>query len=260
MHRASFAIAGALAVSLSTATAQSYGPDAVAATCVELGHKAGTSDYDYCFQSLTRSYASRGLSGSGKPASAVGIGAVAPPSTTHPAGMGAVAPPRIAPGTIQAKDVVPRPEPKTYYEREAVEYAKIYTADTPPSVQEYWRHRLDLADRLDKGQISLGTANELLRVYSDQATRELAAAINAEEQRAAQAQARASAMARDSELRAEALQAIVAAQEKAAAEQRSQALLIEGLRMMTGAYNPQPPPQRGVLCVPVMRNGSYYCN
>ena len=224
------AIASTLACCSLAGAAPSYGPDSIAVTCTQLGYKAGTNEYDYCFQSLTKSYASRGLSDTGKPSSPIGVDAVAP-ATAQPVPV------------HQFDGVASQPEPKTYYEREARKYTKTYKSDAPPAVQEYWRHRLDLADRVDKGQILLETANELLRVYSDQASREITATLNAEGQRAAQAQARADAAARDSEAREQALQAIVAAQERAAAQQRSQALLIEGLRMMAGTNN-APPPQR----------------
>jgi len=226
------AIASTLACCSLAVAAPSYGADSIAATCAQLGYKAGTNDYDYCFQSLTKSYASRGLSDSGKPSAPIGVDAVAP----------ATAPPLPV---HQFDGVASQSEPRTYYEREAREYAKIYRPGQASSVHNYWAHRLDIADRLDKGQISLETANELLQVYYQQASREISDDVKAQSQKAAQAQARADAATRDSEARAQALQAIVAAQEKAAAQQRSQALLIEGLRMMAGSANaPQPPRQQ----------------
>jgi hypothetical protein len=207
--------------------ATSFGPDSIAATCVELGYKAGTDEYDYCFQSLTKSYASRGLSGTSKRLPSIGVDAVAP----------ATAPPLAA---HQFDGTASQPEPKTYYEREAREYSKIYKPDQSASVHNYWTHRLDIADRLDKGQISLQTANELLQVYYQQASREISDEVKAQSQQAAQAQA----ATQDDDRRLQLLQAISEAQAKEAAEQRRINLITEGFRMMTGANNASPPPRQ----------------
>jgi hypothetical protein len=40
---------------------------------------------------------------------------------------------------------------------------------------------------------------------------------------------------------------------------RADAMVRTGVQMMQPPPA-QPPPPRGVVCVPVMRNGSYYCN
>ena len=53
---------------------------------------------------------------------------------------------------------------------------------------------------------------------------------------------------------AECVQTVYANETQADAQRRA-AMFQAGMEMM----KPPPPPPRGVTCVPVMRNGSYYC-
>lgn len=148
-------------------------------------------------------------------------------------------------------------QPLSYFDQEARAYVEAskhidsrQSAAVRNAFETYWKRRLEIADRIDKGQISRETAIELVSTYEKQATSEIESAnrefARAEAQaqserdkaRALHAQQAAQSQAIEAQLQAQAH-----AQAQAESEAKKQQLFDFGMKLLF-----PPPPPRPVMC------------
>jgi hypothetical protein len=155
------------------------------------------------------------------------------------------------------------PRQQSYFEQEALAYASTVESVSPdvrgsavwPVIERYWQRRLDLADRVDRGQVSPEAASKLWQSYRVQAADELKAQQDQLQRQLQQQQAQA----QQAQAQAQAQQA---AQEQAAAEarreQQNRALIEMGMRLMNSPRPPPPVFRPPVICT--TRGNTTICN
>lgn len=168
--------------------------------------------------------------------------------------------------TVKAPDSkskqAPESAPLSYYDQEAKSYveASARIGAQPPAiraiVENYWQRRLDVADRIDKGQLGRETGISLIASYERQAMEEIGRIESEERQKSAAREREAAEKARAEETArltqeqlansARALQAQQEAQARAARDAERQRLFETGLKLLFPPAPAYAPPRRTV--------------